>query len=407
MTQPSANEQYMLELINAERIKVGAQALAFDSSLLTSAESHSLWMLSNDTFSHTGSNGSDPTQRMTVAGYQFTGSWASAENIAWATTRDQSGFQDEVLLLHQNLMNSTGHRANLLNGSFKEIGIGFEVGDYQGRESAFVTENFAKSGVGSFLTGVAYQDRDADRFYDPGEGLGGVSVTAVGSAGQTYTTSTMAAGGFQLDLSAGTYTVTFSGGGVALATRTVTIGSTNVKVDLVNPASEATTASPDPALSVTTGTGGSNQLVGTVDADVIKGLGGNDQIQGQAGNDRLDGGTGNDKIYGGAGSDLLFGRGGRDFLNGGLNNDKLYGGANADAFLFRGKWGYDRVMDFQNGLDKLDLRSNGLSFSKLAIKVADVDRDGRSDDVLIKAGGNAIDILNTKLAAIDHGDFLF
>jgi serralysin len=41
MTQPSANEQYMLELINAERAKAGAQALAFDSNLLTASESHS------------------------------------------------------------------------------------------------------------------------------------------------------------------------------------------------------------------------------------------------------------------------------------------------------------------------------------------------------------------------------
>jgi uncharacterized protein YkwD len=123
----------MLELINAERVKAGAQALAFDSDLLTSAENHSLWMLSSDTFSHTGSGGSTPTQRMTTAGYQFAGSWSSAENIAWATTRTPSGFQDEVLLLHQNLMNSTGHRTNLLNSGLKEIGIGFEVGDYQGR----------------------------------------------------------------------------------------------------------------------------------------------------------------------------------------------------------------------------------------------------------------------------------
>ncbi|RDI61750.1 hemolysin type calcium-binding protein [Microvirga subterranea] len=407
MTQPSANEQYMLELINAERAKVGAQALAFDANLLTSAENHSLWMLSSDTFSHTGSNGSDPTQRMTSAGYQFTGSWASAENIAWATTRDQSGFQDEVLLLHQNLMNSTGHRTNLLNESFREIGIGFEVGDYQGRESAFVTENFTRSGTGSLLTGVAYQDKDADRFYDPGEGLGGVSISAVSSNGQAYTASTMTAGGYQLDLPAGTYTVTFSGGGIASTSRTVVIGSTNVKVDLVSPAAGPTSAPLDPARPVMSGTGGSNKLIGTADADVIKGLGGNDQIQGQAGNDRLDGGTGNDKINGGAGSDLLFGRGGRDSLSGGLNNDKLYGGANADTFIFRGKWGYDRVMDFQDGLDKLDLRSNGLSFSKLAIRMADVDRDGRSDDILIKAGANTIGILNTKLATIDHGDFLF
>lgn len=406
MTQPSANEQYLLELINAERAKVGAQALAFDTSLLASAENHSLWMLSSETFSHTGSGGSDPTQRMTAAGYQFAGSWSSAENIAWATTRTPSGFQDEVLLLHQNLMNSTGHRTNLLNASFKEIGIGFEVGEYQGRESAFVTENFAKTGTGSLLVGVAYRDKDADRFYDPGEGLGGISIQAVSSTGQVHTATTMSAGGYQLDLQAGSYTVTFSGNGIEATTRAVTIGPTNVKVDLVDPAA-ATTATSTPSTQPMVGTEGANKLAGTAIADIIKGLGGNDHIQGRSGNDRLDGGTGNDKINGGAGSDALYGRSGRDSLNGGLNNDKLYGGANADTFIFRGKWGYDRVMDFQNGLDKLDLRSNGLSLAELSIRTADVDKDGRSDDVLVKAGVNAIGILNTKLTAIDQGDFLF
>jgi Ca2+-binding RTX toxin-like protein len=408
MTQPSADEQYMLELINAERVKAGAQALAFDSNLLTSAENHSLWMLSSDTFSHTGSGGSTPTQRMTTAGYQFAGSWSSAENVAWATTRDPSGFQDEILLLHQNLMNSTGHRANLLDPSSKEIGIGFEIGDYQGRESAFVTENFAKSGTGSLLTGVAYQDKDGDKFYDPGEGLEGLTIKAVSSTGQSYATTTMSAGGYQMDLPTGTYTVTFSGSGIATSLRTITVGSGNVKADLVNPAASGeTTAAATSNQSGITGTKAANKLIGTSRADTINGLGGNDQIQGQSGNDRLDGGTGNDRINGGAGNDVLHGRSGRDALNGGLNNDKLYGGANADTFIFRGKWGYDRVMDFQNGADKLDLRANGLSFTKIAISTADADKDGRYDDVVIKAGNQSIGILNTKIIAIDQGDFLF
>ena len=58
MSQPTALEQYMLELVNAERAKVGAQPLAFDFDLNESAELHSRWMIANDTFSHTGANGS-------------------------------------------------------------------------------------------------------------------------------------------------------------------------------------------------------------------------------------------------------------------------------------------------------------------------------------------------------------
>jgi len=402
MTQPSANEQYMLELINAERAKVGAQALAFDSRLLASAEGHSRWMLASDTFSHTGSGGSTPTQRMSAAGYKFAGSWASAENIAWATTRPPTGTKDEVELLHTNLMNSPGHRANLLSTTFKEVGIGFEVGAYQGLEGAFVTQNFAKSGSGSLLTGVAFDDKDGDKFYDPGEGLGSISVKAVGSSGEIYATTTMSAGGYQLDLPAGSYKITFSGSVNATTTRQVTVGSTNVKLDLVDPALKGVTT-PAPIA----GNSGYNTLYGSTAADAIQGLGGNDRLYGHSGNDRLDGGTGSDRLYGSGGNDFLAGGGGADILVGGAGNDRLLGGSDTDRFVFDGSWGSDRVEGFQNGLDLFDMRGNGLSFSALAISRSDVDRDGALDDVLVQAKGQSIGVINTSVAALDRGDFLF
>lgn len=235
MPQHNANEQYLLELINAERAEAGVQPLAFDTDLSESAEDHSQWMLATDRFSHTGSGGSSPTERMRDAGYSFDGSWASGENIAWATTRGPSGTADEVLLLHDNLMNSPGHRANILNGNFREVGLGFEVGDYRGRDSAFVTENFAKTGSDIFLTGVAFDDRDDDVFYDPGEGLAGITITAKNSAGNTFTTTTSGTGGYDLSLKPGSYTVTFSGPDIESSTQNVTIGSRNAKLDLVDP----------------------------------------------------------------------------------------------------------------------------------------------------------------------------
>lgn len=235
MPNHSANEQYLLELINAERKKAGAQPLAFDNDLSEAAQGHSQWMLAADVFSHTGSGGSSSTQRMKAAGYVLQGSWATGENIAWATTRAPTGYQDEVKLLHTNLMNSSGHRANLLNPNFREVGLGVEVGDYKGRSSAFVTQDFAKTGSDTFLTGVAFDDRDGDRFYDPGEGLGSITVTAKNSAGQLFKTTTSAAGGYDLVLKPGTYTVTFSGANIATSTQKATIGTKNVKIDLIDP----------------------------------------------------------------------------------------------------------------------------------------------------------------------------
>ena len=54
MSAPTVFEQYMLELVNRERAKAGVQPLAFDGDLNQSADRHSRWMISTDTFSHTG-----------------------------------------------------------------------------------------------------------------------------------------------------------------------------------------------------------------------------------------------------------------------------------------------------------------------------------------------------------------
>src|SRR4051812_45163133 len=105
MAEPSAYDQYFLELVNAARANPAATAaslgiglndgltagtisdapkapLAFNPSLIAAAQQHSAWMLSSGTFTHTGAGGSSPGDRMTAAGYMFTGSWAWGENIA-------------------------------------------------------------------------------------------------------------------------------------------------------------------------------------------------------------------------------------------------------------------------------------------------------------------------------------
>jgi Ca2+-binding RTX toxin-like protein len=370
MTQPSAEEQYLLELINAERSKAGAQPLAFDGDLNEAAEGHSEWMIATDSFSHTGSGGASAGQRMSAAGYVFSGSWAWGENIAWATTRSPTGLQDEVQLLHTNLMNSSGHRANLLNDAYREVGLGFEVGEYGGREGAFVTEDFARSGSSLSLTGVAFDDKDGDRFYDPGEGLGNLTINAVSSAGTRYSTTTMDAGGYNLDLPAGAYTVTFLGGGIAPTTSQITIGSKNVKLDLIDPATDGGTPqpppstppspppSPTPVPDVIAGNSSNNTLNGTAESDIIQGLAGNDRLYGNQGNDRLEGGSGNDSLWGGSGVDTLLGGDGRDTLYGGSGSDVLTGGAGSDRFVFDaflGSSNVDQITDFSSVDDTMYL----------------------------------------------------
>lgn len=329
MSQASTYEQLMLELINVERTKTGAQPLVFNGDLNESSESHSNWMISTNVFSHTGAGGSSPGDRMDAAGYVFTGSWAWAENIAWMSTRAPAGFQDEVQTLHNMLMNSAGHRANLLNDAYREVGIGFEVGQFNRSEGAFVTQNFARTASDSFLTGVAFKDKDGDKRYDIGEELGDLTISVKNNAtGAIEITTTNLAGGYALELVAGNYTVSFSGNEIITTDLQVSIGNKNVKLDLIDPAvrndesipaptptpQPTPPSNPEPHFNTITGTSRSDVLRGTASDDEIHGLGGRDRLYGGSGNDRLDGGEGNDWLWGGEGADILTGGSGRDIF---------------------------------------------------------------------------------------------
>lgn len=156
MSYASDLERGMLELINQERAAEGLGALTLELRLNDAAEDHSTWMLDTDTFSHTGVNGSNPGDRMRDADFEFSGSWTWGENVAWQSSRGAAGYEDDVANLHVALMNSPGHRANILNGNFEVIGIGVEVGDYDGWNAVMVTQKFARTGAELQLdTGIA------------------------------------------------------------------------------------------------------------------------------------------------------------------------------------------------------------------------------------------------------------
>ncbi|WP_298850764.1 CAP domain-containing protein [uncultured Ruegeria sp.] len=151
MSTASSIEQEMLTLINAERTSRGLNPLQLETQLNDSSEDHSTWMLDTDMFSHTGSGGSSATQRMQAAGLDLEGNWRTGENIAWQSERGAPGISDDVAQLHQNLMNSPGHRANILNPDFDYIGIGIETGDMQGFDAVMVTQNFAATDAAVML----------------------------------------------------------------------------------------------------------------------------------------------------------------------------------------------------------------------------------------------------------------
>ncbi|MDJ0900828.1 MAG: CAP domain-containing protein [Xenococcus sp. MO_188.B8] len=262
--EPSVYEQFMLELINRARSNPDAEAvlydltdlnqglspntitsdpkqpLAFNLFLIDAARTHSQWISDTNTFSHTGAGGSDPGDRMSDAEYNFTGSWGWGENIAWKGTTGTPDVAQYIADEHRSLFLSNGHRTNILNGSFRELGIGTVEDTYTHTNNVtynavITTQDFAYSGSSVFLTGVAFNDLVADDdFYTIGEGIGEIEVKATRqSDNQIFTTHTMDAGGYQIALSSGTYDVEFSQNGAKIGnTHTVTINSQNVKLDL-------------------------------------------------------------------------------------------------------------------------------------------------------------------------------
>ncbi len=334
MSLANAYEQYILETINTEREKVGAQPLAFNGYLNDASEDHSAWMDATDTLSHTGAGGSSPYDRMIDAGYVFSSTFrAYGENIAGLSLRSPSDYIDEIDIVHSFFMGSSGHRANILNNTFREIGIGFTVGHYTSYDSIFITQDFAATTTKPFLTGVAFDDQDSDKDYDINEGLGGLTVKAQNNVtGTLYTTQTGPGGGYALELNSGNYTVSFIGNDLNTQTYQVSIGSKNVKLDLVDPVLSTSAPEPEPdptpaptepdpqpiptepasTQNIISGTSGSDILIGTEGNDLIFGFDGKDILYGGSGNDQIKGGNGNDILAGNAGADILTGDSGRD-----------------------------------------------------------------------------------------------
>ena len=226
---PTIYEQYMLELVNfaratpeAEAARLGItlnqgldagtldgtdkQPLAFHPLLFVSARAHSDWMLANNIFSHTGVNGSTPGDRMAAAGYEFVAPWSNGENIAFVGERRKLNLVTSTKDMHENLFKSPGHRKNLMNGKYAEVGIGLRQGEFTDETGTYNTlmgtQNFAlsKASYNPFVVGVVFNDANKNYFYDPGEGIAGVKVTVSGSA---YYAITSESGGYAVPYTAG------------------------------------------------------------------------------------------------------------------------------------------------------------------------------------------------------------
>jgi Ca2+-binding RTX toxin-like protein len=128
----------------------------------------------------------------------------------------------------------------------------------------------------------------------------------------------------------------------------------------------------------------------------------NDILEGGAGNDILDGGNGNDTLNGGSGNDILRGGKGDDILVGGDGIDFLIGGGGADYFELFKNQDLDIVVDFQIGVDKIQLK--GISSSSITVSQG---IGPHTSDTWVKADGELVLALeNTDASLITQSSFL-
>lgn len=106
----------LLDAHNAQRAARGLKPLVLSNTLNAAAALHADDMARHKNMSHTGSDGSDPFQRMARAGYHYS---SAGENIAAG--------QKDVAAVMTSWMNSSGHRANIL-GNYTDVGFGVGVG---------------------------------------------------------------------------------------------------------------------------------------------------------------------------------------------------------------------------------------------------------------------------------------
>ena len=111
---PGTLEADEFDHTNQARVDNGLAPFSWSVQLAAVAEAHSQDMCDRDFFAHINPDGLTPFDRMHEAGLSF---GFAAENIAYGSPDAQ--------VIHDGWMNSPGHRANILNGNLRQLGIGY------------------------------------------------------------------------------------------------------------------------------------------------------------------------------------------------------------------------------------------------------------------------------------------
>ncbi|MBY0526055.1 MAG: hypothetical protein K2R98_21855 [Gemmataceae bacterium] len=255
--QPTPLEQVFLERLNDARANPAAygqtigldlsgvaasQPLAFNTTLIQAARDHSVDMSVRNYFDHytPDTPSLDPGDRIEAAGFTTDTGWA--ESIAAGYPTPEQALAGFII---DDGQPDLGHRRHLLAidsvfGNHLQVGVGITTGSgFYGTYYTINTVSDADSRP--FLTGVVYNDLNSNGVYDVGEGISGVTITVQG-VGAVAAFDT---GGYSFRLNPGSYTVTASGGGLASPiAQTVTVGTTNARLNFGGPGSSLPPVTP-------------------------------------------------------------------------------------------------------------------------------------------------------------------
>ena len=138
-------ELAVVDLVNAERAQAGLDPVHVEVNLTESARDHAGWIADAGRLDHTGAGGSSVGDRVADTDFAMEGeSWRVTENLAY---RGIDGAPDagDAAALHAALMDSASHRANILDGDVDYLGVGLAIGQVEGQDALFLTQNFGRT----------------------------------------------------------------------------------------------------------------------------------------------------------------------------------------------------------------------------------------------------------------------
>lgn len=226
--------------------------LALNLNLVQSARFHSTEMATFGYFAHTSAvTGDQPNKMARDAGYPLYSAWGNNNNFIESLAASGSGGAGATYNATDALRNliidagvvPPGHRIHLLamnahNQSMREVGTGYAEGAHWSAgapaSAAYWSIHTGRRDTDPiWLTGVVYDDANANGRYDEGEGLSGVTVAASGAT--TTSVQSQTGGMWMMQANAGSTTLTCSGGSfVGTATRTFTVGTANMAIDFAS-----------------------------------------------------------------------------------------------------------------------------------------------------------------------------